>query len=354
MLARSGDFSIWSEQTTDSVEDDVVNVLITDGQISWEAVIAETDLPPARKAQKWIHLLPILISILRNEECNGIDYSLEFHVQKDQLLLTITEQIEGTTLRSLFLKRAVPQVIDQKESMNKILSLSAGTISKYKSGIKFLDANRSVLLDSINNLQQDLNQVVTYKDDLQTGMLRNMCLLLNSRSNRIRQLESTIQSHNSIAVNDHHNNVEEALSSALKSSKEETFSSITKLSAVASAPKRNTRKKIQQAAVSDSTALHSITDSSNDFDEPQIQSVPDPISNNNDRSTGGGSSSSSSSAMSIDDGTTNSTALIHFPATAESKLNTRQKKVDNSELSRKHRKRKLCDSSDESGAEETG
>ena len=189
MLARSGDYSIWSERTTGSVEDDVVNVLITDGQTTWDAVIGENDLPPARKSQKWTHLLPILISILRAEECNGFDYSLEFHIQQSQLVLTATEQIEGTTLRSLFIKRSLPQAIDQKESMNKILSLSAGTIGKFRSDIKFLNENRAVLLDSINDLQRDLSQVVTYKDDLQTEMLRNMCLLLNSRSNRIRQLE---------------------------------------------------------------------------------------------------------------------------------------------------------------------
>lgn len=190
MLARYENYSIWSDTAVTVDSKTIINILITDGEISWESTLEESNLPLSRRNQNWAESVPTFLSILRRE--NVIDYLLQLDVPCTELALTITENIKGTSLRSLVLKLALPRSENLKETMNKILIRSSETIIKYRDDIKRVKETESEYVNTINALGHDLNEAVDYKEELQTEMLRAMCVLLNSKSSEIRQLRSKL------------------------------------------------------------------------------------------------------------------------------------------------------------------
>jgi hypothetical protein len=190
MLAKCGDYSIWSDTAVSVVGNTIINILVTDGENSWESMLEESNLPLSRKNQNWAESVPTFLSILRRE--NVIDYQLQLDIPCSDLELTITENIKGTSLRSLVLKLALPRSENFKKSVNTILSRSSETIIKYRDDVKRVKETESEFINTINVLGHDLNEAVSYKEELQTEMLRAMCILLNSKSSEIRQLRAKL------------------------------------------------------------------------------------------------------------------------------------------------------------------
>jgi hypothetical protein len=168
----------------------IINILVTDGEISWESLLEESNLPLSRKNQNWAESVPTFLSILRRE--NVIDYQLQLDIPCSDLVLTITENIKGTSLRSLVLKLVLPRSENLKKAINTILSRSSETMIKYRDDIKRVKETESEFINTINVLDHDLNEAVNYKEELQTEILRAMCVLLNSKSSEIRQLRSKL------------------------------------------------------------------------------------------------------------------------------------------------------------------
>lgn len=190
MLARYENYTIWSDTAVSVDGNTMISILVTDGEISWETMLKESNLPASRKNQNWAENVPTFLSILRRE-C-VIDYQLQLDNSCTELVLTITENIKGTSLRSLVLKLALPRSENLKEAINTILIRSSETISKYRDDIKRVKETESEYINTINLLGHDLSEAVDYKEELQTEMLRAMCVILNSKSSEIRQLRSKL------------------------------------------------------------------------------------------------------------------------------------------------------------------
>lgn len=310
MLARIENYSIWSDTAISVEGNTIINIQITDGEICWETVLEEKNLPPSRKNQNWAENVPLFLSILRRETIN--DYELQLDVPSTDLALTITENIKGTSLRSLVLKLALPRMDDIKASINRILFRSSETIIKYRNDAKRVQETETEYVNTINQLGNDLNEIVDYKEKLQTEMLRAMCVLLNSKSSEIRLLRSRLLESEQGKSNDTNGSTEQAESAPSSSAK--------KVSDVPAVPQA---KKVKVPAVKTGTKSKSVT----------TVPIPVPICSIEIEPTLECEIAAVAEAPTA--------ALIETEITVTAKREIK-----------KHRKRKLGDSSDDSDADE--
>ena len=195
MLTESGDYVIWTgvvAAAEDSGGPASIFVSVTNGHKSWDCFLEERDIPLPRRTQGWTHHVAILLSALRMEKVDGSEATSELTLEQDSLMLTVTERIHGTTLRSLLLKRSLAETSDAEGSVKNILRSSAKILAANNDEIRRLQDKVATFSRSVSQLQQNLDDVAEIQDGLQTEMMRNMCIILNSKSSEIRFLRSEL------------------------------------------------------------------------------------------------------------------------------------------------------------------
>ena len=214
MLTESGDYAIWTDvvaATEASGGPASIFVSVTDGNKSWDCFLEERDIPLPRRTQGWTYHVSVLLSALRMDKIDGSGASSEFTLEQGSLMLTVTERIQGTTLRSLLLKRSLAETSDAKASMRNVLLSSAKLLAANKFEILRLQDKVTTFSRSVSQLQQNLDDVAEIQDGLQTEMMRNMCIVLNSKSSEIRFLRSTL------SIGDHNRDLGVATNSEVTS-----------------------------------------------------------------------------------------------------------------------------------------
>ena len=348
MISKCGDYSIWCDLITDSEGNETIRILVTDGERIWDSTVVQGEMPPARRSQKWVDYLSLLLSVLRSENMVGIDYSHDFEVEGTHLTLSIIEHVGGANLKSLLIRKIMQQCVDSKGAMNKLLGFVAGAMKKKEDDIKLLHDTESKLTLSMGHLTRDLNNLIDDKERIETDMLRKMCLLLNSKSSEILYLRSKISKEDS-------NNESDVCSSAkMIVAKPVTLSESSKVN-----------KRAKSSSSSPSPSRHVVTDIAekiSDFDELKV-----PLHSTN--MTLIDCNQQESSAMKSRDKCTDSTEPLlvlkcrNEPCSSNTDQNTSTNvgygNADNTinllnEGPRtKKKKRKLCESSDDSDNEQT-
>ena len=352
MISKCGFHSIWSDLITETEGNETIRILVTDGEVIWESSVVQGEMPPARRSQKWLDYLSLLLSVLRSENIVGVDYSHDFEVEGTHLTLSITEHIGGSNLKSLILRKILQQCADTKEAMNKLLGFVAGAMKKKEDDIKVLHDVESKLNLSIGHLTRDLNSLVDDKERLQTEMLRKMCLLLNSKSSEILYLRSKISNEDSNNESDICSSAKDSKIEVVKPHSPKKSSKANKMTMSSSSLPSSSRHVVADIAEKisefdelkvshqnevielidhneqESSAIKSTDKCSESIKASlMLKSQNDPCSNNTDDNTstiGGG-----------DGNTDNSTNLLNVGPRS------------------KRKRRKLCDSSDDSDNEQT-
>ena len=137
MISKCGDYSIWSDLITDSEGNETIRILVTEGEKIWDSTVVQGEMPPARRSQKWVDYLSLLLSVLRSENIVGIDYSHDFEVEGTHLTLSIIEHVGGANLKSLLIRKIMQQCVDSKGAMNKLLGFVAGAMKKKRMILNF-------------------------------------------------------------------------------------------------------------------------------------------------------------------------------------------------------------------------
>lgn len=190
----------------DEESEEYISMIVSNGLLVWECnKVTCTNIPPARKSQKWSVYLPLLLSVLRGTKDVDITYNYKFDIEISSLTFTITEPMKGG--ESLFFMLELQLSKNQEISMRNLLVLSAKTMAKYSDEITQEYRKNSKLKETIGMLESRLAKIADDKDILQNDMMRKMCVLLNSRSSEIRRLraiqgsdESDLDSMNSERV----------------------------------------------------------------------------------------------------------------------------------------------------------
>ena len=358
MISKYGDFSIWSDKIIDPNSDETISISVTDGEKVWESNVDQRDMPPARRSQKWAEFVPLVLSALRSGNLACTHYIHDFDIQGTDMILSITEHISGASLKSLMLRKTLQESTDSKRAISNFLGRAARAMTKYSDDIKVLQDIESNLTLSIGHLTHDLNNLVNSKEELQTEMLRKMCLLLNSKSREILHLRSKIpdidannESDGSNSANDSDKNVISPVKSmkSTKLKKPAKFLRLSSPSTSSSSPSSSSlqhvakiiaarKKYFDESKVSRDAADICLIDDVED--EPVIKVLteeitPTPIPENNYGS------------CYIKEKNDTTSTVEHSPNTDKSKTS-----LDESQRIKK-KKRKLCESSDDSDDEQT-